>query len=122
MSFWMGGVGGIAKDLSDVPGDRLAGRRSWPVVFGERRARRVLATAACVVAASFAVAAAAFSPRLLGSAAAVLLGAVAVVVVSADVPGTADRARRRLPYRAFMGTQYLSHAVLIGTLALVAFP
>jgi 4-hydroxybenzoate polyprenyltransferase len=122
MSFWMGGVGGIAKDLSDVAGDRLAGRRSWPVVFGERQARRLLAAAACVVAASFAVAAAAFSPRLLGSAAAVLIGAVAVVLVSKEVPTASCRARRRLPYRAFMWTQYLSHAVLIGTVATFAHP
>ena len=112
MSLWMGAVGGIAKDLSDVAGDRAAGRRSWPVVFGERRARFALRCAAVAVAVAFAVASAVAEVRILWCAGAVLIGAVVVVLASADPGRGADRARRRLPYRAFMWTQYLSHAVL----------
>jgi 4-hydroxybenzoate polyprenyltransferase len=114
MSVWMGGVGGIAKDLSDVAGDRLAGRRTWPVVFGEQLARRMLMAEAGALAVVFGIAALLYSTRLLWCAGAVLLGAIAVAAVSAHPPADADRLRRRLPYRAFMWTQYLSHAVLVG--------
>jgi len=112
MSLWMGAVGGIAKDLSDVAGDRAAGRRSWPVVLGERRARLALRCAAVAVAVSFAVASAVSETRILLCSGAVLLGAAVVVLASVDPGRCADRGRRRLPYRAFMWTQYLSHAVL----------
>jgi 4-hydroxybenzoate polyprenyltransferase len=113
MSLWMGGVGGIAKDLPDEKGDRAAGRRTWPVVFGERRARQLLVVSAPVVAVAFWFTAAAYSTKLLWCSAAVCLGAVALMVVSM---GARERegSGRRLPYRVFMWTQYLSHTVLAG--------
>lgn len=115
MSLWMGGVGGIAKDLPDVTGDREAGRRTWPVVFGERRARQLLTVAAPVVATAFLFTAAAYSAKLLWCSAAVCLGAVALMVVNTGTHGR-EEAGRRLPYRVFMWTQYLSHTVLAGVL------
>jgi 4-hydroxybenzoate polyprenyltransferase len=112
MSSWMGGVGGIAKDLSDVAGDRAAGRRTWPVVFGERRARRLLVAAAFAVALAFAVTAGVYATRLWGCAAAVCVGAAAISAACVRARHGANRARSRAPYRAFMWTQYASHAVL----------
>lgn len=113
MSLWMGGVGGIAKDLPDVKGDRAAGRRTWPVVFGERRARQLLIVSALVVAVAFGLAAAAYSTKLLWCSTAVCLGAVVLMVVSAGAP-RGEGTGRRMPYRVFMWTQYLSHTVLAG--------
>lgn len=113
MTLWMGGVGGIAKDLSDVAGDRAAGRRTWPVVLGERRARLALRCTAVAVAAVFTAVAALTCVRLLWCAGVVLLGATAVCVASRQAGEQAVRPRRRLPYRAFMWTQYLSHAALM---------
>jgi 4-hydroxybenzoate polyprenyltransferase len=115
MSLWMGAAGGIAKDFSDVVGDRAAGRRTWPVMFGERRARRLLMMAALAVAAAFSLTAAVYSERLSWCAAAVCLGAAAVV--PACVRPSQGRGRAgRLPCRPFMRTQYLNNAVLAGVI------
>lgn len=121
MTAWMGGVGGIAKDLSDVAGDRLAGRRTWPVVLGLERAARLMLLVAFAVAAGSTVAAAVADPELLLPAAALTGGAVALVVVCARVPRDADRELRRRPYRVFMRVQYLAHAALAAAL-LVPLP
>lgn len=117
MTAWMGGVGGIAKDLSDVAGDRLAGRRTWPVVLGLRRAGGLMLAIAVAVAAVFVVAATLADRRLLPSAAALTAGA-AVLAVVARVPESAEPALRRRPYRVFMGVQYLSHVGLAAALFL----
>lgn len=117
MSAWMGGVGGIAKDLSDVAGDRLAGRRTWPVVFGESRARLLLIAAAATVGTAFVVGAATVSVRMLWCAATLCAGALAITAVSARMPADAPRGRSRLPYRVFMWTQYAGHAVVVGVTA-----
>lgn len=112
MSLWMGGIGGIAKDLSDVAGDRAAGRRTLPIIVGERRARRLLAVAAPGVALGFAAVAVWSFGTLLWCAGTVLLGAVAVAGLSMDPNMQDSKARRRLPYRAFMCTQHATHMVL----------
>ncbi|MBS2963689.1 UbiA family prenyltransferase [Actinocrinis puniceicyclus] len=118
MTAWMGGVGGIAKDLSDVTGDRLAGRRSWPLVLGPQRAGGLMLLVAFAVAAGFTAAAAVAGHGLLLPAAAVAAGAVVLAVVTARVPPDASRRVRRRPYRVFMAVQYLGHAGLV--LALLA--
>jgi 4-hydroxybenzoate polyprenyltransferase len=41
MSLWMA-TAGMTKDLSDAAGDRAAGRRTLPILFGEGRARSAL--------------------------------------------------------------------------------
>ncbi|MEY9862677.1 4-hydroxybenzoate polyprenyltransferase [Catenulispora sp. GAS73] len=116
MSLWMGGVGGIAKDLSDVEGDRIAGRRTLPIVVGERSARRLLAAVAAVVALSFGGAARISSAPLVWSAGVVLIGAVVVGRLSFVSPTSRDRRRMRSPYRAFMWTQHVTHIVLAATI------
>ena len=42
IALWVG-LCCAAKDFSDIDGDRAAGRRTWPVLIGGRRASRILA-------------------------------------------------------------------------------
>jgi 4-hydroxybenzoate polyprenyltransferase len=120
MSLWMGGVGGIAKDLSDVEGDRLAGRRTLPILVGERSARRLLAVVAGLVALSFGAVAGISSARLGWCAGAVLIGAVAVGRSSVAAPAVESRERARVPYRLFMWTQHATHIVLAASIWAIA--
>jgi 4-hydroxybenzoate polyprenyltransferase len=106
MSLWMGLVGVPAKDLGDLAGDAAAGRRTLPVVCGEPMTRVVIATAAVLVAAVFCVVAVHISAWLAGPGVALLGGAVVVTAASFSRLSRGDRARRRLPYRAFMLTQF----------------
>lgn len=106
MSLWMGLVGVPAKDLGDLAGDAAAGRRTLPVVCGEPVTRVVIATAAVLVAAVFCVVAVHISAWLAGPSVALLGGAAVVTAASFSRLSHGDRARRRLPYRAFMLTQF----------------
>ncbi|HLU95979.1 MAG TPA: UbiA family prenyltransferase [Thermobifida alba] len=117
MSAWMG-VGGLAKDLSDVVGDRRAGRRTLPVLRGERTARAAVTVAASAVAAGFLAGALAFAPVLLAAAAATLAGATALGVAALGPWSRAGLATPRLPYRIFMVTQYSVHALALAVLLL----
>lgn len=114
MALWMGAVGGVAKDLSDVAGDRAAGRRTWPLALGEKRTRVLVSSSACAIAMGFLWSGRHFDPLLAGPAAALLCGAAATCVACVKAPALASRARRRLPYRSFMWTQYACHAALAG--------
>jgi 4-hydroxybenzoate polyprenyltransferase len=113
MSGWMGLVGVPAKDLGDVEGDRAAGRRTVPVILGERRARAVIATAAITVAAASVVAGPLLTTSLIVPTAALSGGGLAVAIVSASPLSRGDRRNRRLPYRAFMITQFAVHLSLL---------
>ena len=115
---WMALVGGISKDMSDVPGDRVAGRRSWPIVLGLARTRKLLGAVAAGVAMGFLAASHAYARNLTGCAAVMVIGAVAVSVACRFVRESATRSRCRLPYRAFMWTQHSSHLVLLCALGL----
>jgi 4-hydroxybenzoate polyprenyltransferase len=104
MTAWMA-VAGMTKDLPDVVGDAAAGRRTLPVVLGERRARRLLA--ALILAVGVTAAAVAI---VLGVAVvfglAVLAGAIAVAAgLAGDDP--------RVPYRRFMIAQHVAHVVAV---------
>lgn len=112
MSFWMGLVG-WTKDLSDVEGDRVAGRRTLPVLLGERRARTLMAVVVTVVGWGFLAAAGAASPHLQPAAAVVCCGSVVVAVLLLAPVRRPGRAVRRRPYRAFMITQYAAHVTLL---------
>ncbi len=113
MSAWMAFVGAPAKDLSDVPGDAAAGRRTLPVLWGERPTRHVIAGAAVIIAIAFAVAAARGSEFLDSPAVALATGAAAISFISLHPVSIGSRARRRLPYRVFMLTQYVTNACLL---------
>jgi 4-hydroxybenzoate polyprenyltransferase/chlorophyll synthase len=109
MSAWMI-VGGLAKDLSDVAGDRSAGRRSLPVVLGEGPARLATAITALAVAGTFLLAARAFCPTLITAAGGALAGAGALSAVALTrLSRGPRRCHRRRPYRIFAITQYAIH-------------
>ncbi|MET7461267.1 UbiA family prenyltransferase [Nonomuraea sp. NPDC005501] len=122
---WMVLVGVPAKDLSDIPGDTAAGRRTLGVLIGERRSRQVMIAAALVVLAAFGLAVVLLEVPLV-AVLAVMAAGVAAVAVAGTMPGavtgrmagtlapgkrtgSAGRGARRRPYRAFMLTQHLLH-------------
>ncbi|WP_310717310.1 UbiA family prenyltransferase [Nonomuraea sp. 3-1Str] len=122
---WMVLVGVPAKDLSDIPGDTAAGRRTLGVLIGERRSRQVMIAAALVVLAAFGLAVVLLEVPLV-AVLAVMAAGVAAVAVAGTMPGAvtgrmagtlapgkrtggAGRGARRRPYRAFMLTQHLLH-------------
>jgi 4-hydroxybenzoate polyprenyltransferase len=112
MSTWMGTVGST-KDLSDVKGDRAAGRRTPPLVFGEGRARAVIAGLAGAVGCSFLALAVIWNEELLPAAAVVCAGAAVIAAAVLTAFSQGDKVRRRRPYRIFMITQYGAHAVIL---------
>lgn len=97
-----------AKDLSDVDGDRLAGRKTWPVLVGARTAARWLTCAACTVAVIDVY----VSWRIdcpLAPAVIIGLGSVYLGVSAMRNSSKPSRADRRRPYRAFMLVQYVTN-------------
>jgi 4-hydroxybenzoate polyprenyltransferase len=110
MSCWMGLVGALAKDFTDVYGDALVGRRTCAVVHGIRGAAIRLSVNAVGVGVGFLVVARFVAPILLWPAVVVTLGAVLVVSGSAR---PAQGKPNRSPYRAFMATQYAAHLVVL---------
>jgi 4-hydroxybenzoate polyprenyltransferase len=104
MSAWMA-LAGMTKDLPDAVGDAAAGRRTLPVLLGERRARLVVAAMTGAVGVGAATGA-----MLLHTAPAFGLGLLAGAV---SVAGGLTRRDPRLPYRRFMVTQYVVHLLAI---------
>jgi len=111
MSLWMGLVG-QKKDLSEIAGDKGAGRKSGPVAWGEDAARRAYSAAAVAVGAAFA-AWAVFASDLLAPAIVLVTGAIVVAATLLSPLSRGDRLRRRRPYRAFMLTQYGVHLAVL---------
>ncbi|OLE21066.1 MAG: hypothetical protein AUG44_28780 [Actinobacteria bacterium 13_1_20CM_3_71_11] len=111
MSCWMGLVGALAKDFTDVYGDAMVGRRTSAVVRGVGGTAVRLSVNAVGVGVGFLAAAWFFAPVLLAPAVAVTAGATLVV---AGCFRRTDGSPRRRPYRAFMATQYAAHVVVLG--------
>jgi 4-hydroxybenzoate polyprenyltransferase/chlorophyll synthase len=112
MSLWMGLVG-LTKDLSDVPGDRVAGRRTLPILVGDGCARRVLAVHALGVGALGLILAWYCAPRLVPAAAVLMCGAAVLAAAVLSRFSRGSRGRRRQPYRIFGITQYTMHLVAL---------
>ena len=109
-SLWMG-VGGATKDLGDIPGDRLAGRVTLPVVVGPERAAWLIAVASCGVGVigllTFRI-----DPSLLALVF-VLPSAVALTLKLRGQIRRTSRAARRIPYRVFMVSQYVINGLTL---------
>jgi 4-hydroxybenzoate polyprenyltransferase len=118
---WAALVGGLVKDLGDIPGDRAAGRRTWAVVYGPGAVRRFTSVAGLFLGAIFVWCALTLAPVLVPAALATLTGAVVLALVNrsddTDRPD-ASRSRLRRSYRTFMLTQYAAH--LLALVAVVA--
>ncbi|WP_283138069.1 UbiA family prenyltransferase [Rhizohabitans arisaemae] len=112
MSAWMG-IGGLAKDLSDIEGDRDAGRRTLPLIWGDRGAKIVVGLGAGAVGVAFVTGALICAPGLLGAACLVLAGGLGLAVSALGRWSVGNRSRRRLPYRVFMITQYSTHLLVL---------
>nr|MDT0657619.1 UbiA family prenyltransferase [Micromonospora sp. DSM 115978] len=112
MSLWMA-LAGTTKDLSDVSGDRAAGRRTLPVVLGDRDARRLMAALAVSVGGFLVAGAMLAAPALLPAALVLLAGAVAVAACTLLLTGVTGRRRQRRPYRLFMVSQYAVHLTVL---------
>ncbi|WP_085368906.1 UbiA family prenyltransferase [Leifsonia sp. NCR5] len=113
MALWIAVVG-HAKDFGDAVGDRIAGRRTLPIVLGERAARLAVATGSAAIG-GLGVLAAALNPALLSLAA---LGPCAVAVSGLSIAGRGqDRRAQRRPYRAFMVSQYTVNLLAVGLAA-----
>jgi 4-hydroxybenzoate polyprenyltransferase len=111
VSVWVGACC-ASKDFSDIAGDRLGGRRTWPVLLGAERAAKVLAIVAiacgaCVLTGSVLGGVSPLPAALIVSGSIVLAG---VTLASASAQ---DRTVRRRPYRVFMATQYATNLALI---------
>ncbi|GGP17826.1 UbiA family prenyltransferase [Nonomuraea glycinis] len=113
---WMVMVGVPAKDLSDIPGDAAAGRRTVGVLLGERVSSRLMMVAALTLLAAFCVAVVIWEARLAGVLAAMAAGVTAVVAAGTRVRVRAaeqERGARRRPYKTFMATQHLVHITAV---------
>lgn len=115
MSAWMGCVGTVAKDFSDIRGDAVAGRRSLALILGVGRAGSVLAGTALAVSIGFTVATMLWSPGLVAAALVMLSGALTVAFLALRLETTSS-GNLRLPYRAFMVTQYATLLVVMCSL------
>ncbi|MFD0329498.1 hypothetical protein ACFQZC_18205 [Streptacidiphilus monticola] len=79
---------------------------------------RIVASAnALLVGGGYLAAALCWAPALAPSAGVVLGGAAVLAVLTALTRHSIDRGERRRPYRAFMVTQYLAHALALLWLA-----
>jgi 4-hydroxybenzoate polyprenyltransferase len=101
-----------SKDFSDVDGDRLAGRHTWPVILGYRRAARLLSglvvvAAGCVVVSALETGADIFPALALGA------GSIGLAITALRSTPAAERRNRRRPYRVYMLTQYATNAALL---------
>ncbi|MFS0692765.1 UbiA family prenyltransferase [Streptomyces nitrosporeus] len=119
MAAWMSLVGALVKDLGDVGGDAVGGRRTVAVVHGAAAARALAVAGAVLVGATGVVAAALWAPVALVGTVPVAAGAVWVVVRVLRHARLEDagRQRRRDAYRAFMVTQYAANVLVLAVLA-----
>jgi 4-hydroxybenzoate polyprenyltransferase len=111
MSLWMCFVGAVTKDFAHVRGDMAAGHRNAVALLGDRGARRFGACGALAVAAGFLAAALRYTPMLIPSALVLCVGASVLALRCAAIRCGDEGSKG--PYRVFMVTQYLVHAVLL---------
>ncbi|MFF2555346.1 UbiA family prenyltransferase [Nocardia sp. NPDC058058] len=109
MSLWMGLVGAVVKDFSDVAGDRAAHRRVLTLLVGEMRLRTSISVAAAAVAGGLAIGAY-HLPVLEYPCAVVIFGAAMVIGNTLTTRYRDPRPVSRRPYRAFMITQMAANA------------
>jgi 4-hydroxybenzoate polyprenyltransferase len=113
MSLWMGLVGALAKDFSDIEGDAAAGCHTAALTRHGHAVRLVIANS-LGIAVAFGAAAAFVVPLLRWPSFIMIIGALCVALTTLGAVPSSSRSRRRRPYHAFMLTQY---GVLVAVLA-----
>ncbi|MER6379913.1 UbiA family prenyltransferase [Streptomyces sp. NPDC001127] len=113
MSLAMGLVGVPVKDLSDIEGDRAAGRRSFPVLWGEQKARVVIFCLALITGLVFFATTLMAASRIIGAAIVTLLGFIAIGAIVLSRAGRGSRSNRRRAFRIFIVSAYCTHFVAI---------
>lgn len=111
MSLWMGCIGAVTKDFSDVDGDRGARPRTLIALVAEWPLRRFVAAVATLIALGILFAAQQI-PGLVPTCACLLPGAVAVGYLTLTTRHHHPRRRSRRPYHAFMATQFAANAAM----------
>lgn len=106
MSGWMGLVGALAKDIGDVPGDALAGRRTFAVRYGIVPVARSTAVLAVVVGAAGIAASALTAPILLPSMLVLAICSLRLAGRCRSLAVHSALTTTRDPYRTFMAAQY----------------
>lgn len=110
---WMGLVGALVKDVSDVAGDMVSGRKTYAVVFGPRHTRRFAAILGLATGLSASAASAVLAPFLLPAMMILLIGAAAITLHSIRVDSSSKPPDARKLYRLFMVTQYFATLMTI---------
>lgn len=113
LAAWMGLVGALVKDLSDTEGDRISGRKTYAVVFGEYRTGRYAAAFALIIGLLASVASARLTPFALPVMVTLLAGGILIAIRSNRNASSARRYDARAQYRIFMLTQHVAVLVLI---------
>lgn len=100
------------KDFSDVDGDQLAGRRTFPTMFGLNRAARIVG--ATTAGASVIVVVVSAVERLdLPAAVVVLVGTAAFPLACRRAAAASTRSKRRVAYRLYMFIQYAMNGSML---------
>ncbi|MFF1447335.1 UbiA prenyltransferase family protein [Streptomyces sp. NPDC058274] len=120
MSAWMALVGAVVKDLGDVEGDAVGGRRTVAVRYGAGRARAVAVAGSLFVGVGAVLAALTWAPLTLAGTVPLTFGAVCVVaqIVRTARVADGDKRTRRSAYRVFMRTQYAANIIMMLALVL----
>ena len=106
MAAWIGLVGAVLKDLADAPGDAVAGRRTFAVVYGVAPVRRYAAVCALAVALAGLAASLWWAPSMLPTML-VLVGGALWVAVRCRSVGAQEQPKANLrPYFASFWVQY----------------
>jgi len=120
MSAWMALVGAVVKDLGDVEGDTVGGRRTVAVRYGAARARAVAVAGALLVGTGGVLAALAWAPLTLAGAVPLAIGAVCMMaqIVRTARATNVDKRTHRSAYRVFMRTQFAANITMMLALLL----
>jgi 4-hydroxybenzoate polyprenyltransferase len=113
VALWVG-LCAASKDFSDVEGDRIAGRRTLPIVLGNVVAARVVAVLS-VAGGALTIGIAMWTGLNFAPAAAVAIGSVPLALTALRLASNPDCRVRRRTYRVLMSTQYVANAMLLVT-------
>jgi 4-hydroxybenzoate polyprenyltransferase len=102
------------KDFSDMFGDYVSGRTTWPILLGPQRAAQLIGALSVGCAVVLVVLGSA-SPAVQAPALVLLAGSLALAGSLKLGSQTPEKTLGRRPYRVFMLTQYSTNITVLGT-------